>query len=179
MKSFLKMGLICSVALWTGLSAWAHCQVPCGIFTDQMRFEMIREQCTTIEKAIVELEKLQPRNAQDANQLIRWVKTKESHAQEIQDIVAEYFLAQRVKPAQANYEERLVLLHGIIIDAMKSKQSTDTSHVDNLRKKLDAFEMIYFAKAADAAPKAEAKGHGHAHGDHEGHSHEGHEGHSH
>jgi nickel superoxide dismutase len=35
---------------------------------------------------------------------VRWVTTKETHAQEIQDIVSAYFLTQRIKPAEGDME---------------------------------------------------------------------------
>ena len=39
-------------------SADAHCEVPCGIFADQMRFEAMLEDTTTIRKAMVQISEL-------------------------------------------------------------------------------------------------------------------------
>ena len=38
----------------TGI-AWAHCEIPCGIYGDQMRVEMLREHATTIEKSMSQI----------------------------------------------------------------------------------------------------------------------------
>ena len=77
----------------------------------------------------------------DYNQLVRWVDNKEAHAQEIQDIVTAYFMAQRIKPAvdhgdekaMNEYIHKLALLHAIQIHAMKAKQGTDLGEIETLR----------------------------------------------
>ena len=33
-------------------SVQAHCQIPCGIYGDEMRFQMLEEHITTIEKSM-------------------------------------------------------------------------------------------------------------------------------
>ncbi|MEK9633105.1 MAG: superoxide dismutase [Ni], partial [Opitutae bacterium] len=81
----------------SAISAHGHCQVPCGIFADQHRFEQMLEDQATIEKAgklIAELSG--KKDALSQNQLSRWVATKEAHAYNIQKVIAEYFLAQRI-----------------------------------------------------------------------------------
>ena len=97
MRRFLS-GLVLAVLLIPTLAA-AHCEVPCGIFDDAMRIEMLREHVTTIEKAMNQINTLSAEDAPDYNQLVRWVTTKEEHADEFQHVVSQYFLHQRVKPA--------------------------------------------------------------------------------
>ena len=70
------------VALFAGFlcsSAFAHCQVPCGIFNDQMRFQQMLEDETTIAKAQGQIEEIVAGgiSGQTANQLGRLVMTKE------------------------------------------------------------------------------------------------------
>jgi len=131
--------------------ALAHCQIPCGIYDDELRVQLIAEHIGTIEKSmnqIVELGKASPVNY---NQLVRWVNNKEAHAQEIQDIVTAYFMAQRIKaPEKAEgeaydaYRRNLELLHRIQVAAMKAKQTTDLEHVETLRALLKKFHKSYF-----------------------------------
>ena len=88
-------------------NAGAHCEIPCGIYDDQLRAKLIAEHATTIEKSmkqIIELSKAKPLNY---NQLIRWVSNKEAHATKIQNIISQYFLTQRIKPDQKKYAEKL------------------------------------------------------------------------
>ena len=84
------------------------------------------------------------REAANANQLVRWVTTKEDHANQIQHTVSQYFMTQRIKPDQKRYGEKLAALHQILVAAMKCKQTTDTANVDRLRDRLATFEALYF-----------------------------------
>ena len=140
-----------SILLLAGV-ADAHCEVPCGIYADRQRIDALYEDAATIEKAmqqIIALGKDQPANI---NQLVRWVDNKEQHAQEIQDIVTAYFMAQRIKPmaentdGRASYVEQLTLLHDIQIRAMKAKQSTDLAQVEALRALVVQFRKAYFGE---------------------------------
>jgi len=57
-----------------------HCQVPCGIFDDPKTVAEIKEACATIRKAMVQINELSATmNAQNFNQMTRWVNTKEEH----------------------------------------------------------------------------------------------------
>jgi nickel superoxide dismutase len=140
----LSFALLLGALLLAG-QAFAHCQIPCGIYGDQMRTDMIAEHIDTVEKSmnlIMELEnKDGPHNA---NQLTRWIMNKEDHAQKLQMIVYEYFLAQRIKAEMDKYTEHLKVLHAMIVEAMKCKQTVDLSHVEKLRELLKEFETLYF-----------------------------------
>ena len=126
----------------------AHCQVPCGIYDDEQRFAQIEEHLTTIEKAMNQITELSAAETPNWNQIVRWVTTKETHAQEIQDIVSAYFLTQRIKPAEgdgaADYVKSLEMCHSLLVQAMKCKQTTDTANVGAARGTLTAFHALYF-----------------------------------
>lgn len=131
------------------LSLWparlqAHCQVPCGIYDDQLRADLIAENITTIEKAMQQITELSGQTPINYNQIVRWVNTKEFHATDIQKIVSEYFLIQRIKPDTDRYEEKLKVLHGMLLAAMRCKQTTDLANVKQLRDLLKQFEVLYF-----------------------------------
>jgi len=116
----------------------AHCQVPCGIYNDQMRIHMMNEHVTTIEKAMKQIE-----TGQNQNQTVRWTLNKEKHADELDRIVTYYFLTQRIKPGMDNYEENLKTLHGILVYSMKSKQTTDAANVEKLKELIHTFAHTY------------------------------------
>ena len=127
-----------------------HCQVPCGIYGDKMRIDMLMEDCATIEKAMTSIQTMEESGEGSANQVVRWVVNKEQHAQNIQDTVAAYWLAQRVKaPKDASgtdkYHAQLASMHRITVAAMKCKQTTDKAHVDALRKAALEFSGTYFS----------------------------------
>ncbi len=148
----ILMGVITFAAAAT---AAAHCQIPCGIYDDELRVEMIEEDIATIEKSMQQISALSggERNATGDNQLVRWVMNKEDHAQKIQDVVTSYFMAQRVKPAppsdtagHAAYVTRLTLLHQLQVEAMKAKQTVDPVHVEAMRQLVGAFRKAYFGE---------------------------------
>ena len=127
--------------------AGAHCEIPCGIYNDPLRADLIAEHATTIEKSMKQIIALGKESPVNTNQLVRWVTNKEVHADKIQDIVAQYFLTQRIKPDTENYGQKLAVLHRMLIAAMKCKQTTDLTHVDTLRTLLKEFEVLYFGSS--------------------------------
>jgi nickel superoxide dismutase len=151
MKKTFMSGVACLILfLAVGAVAQAHCEVPCGIYGDEMRIRMIAEHITTIDKAMKQIELISAAESVNHNQLVRWVDNKEKHADEIQEIVTQYFMTQRIKPAdpsdkeaQAAYVEKLTLLHGMLIQSMKAKQGTDLDVVQKLRTLLDSFSEAY------------------------------------
>jgi nickel superoxide dismutase len=132
----------------------AHCQIPCGIYDDETRFTEMLEHVTTIEKSIGEIVRIGKEAKPDWNQLVRWVENKDHHADELSEVVTYYFMAQRIKPpaadaaeaGQKKYATELALLHRMLIEAMKSKQTTDTAHTDALRKAIGEFRASYSEK---------------------------------
>jgi nickel superoxide dismutase len=129
-----------------------HCEVPCGIYGDSLRVALLKEHTKTIEKGINQINSLSKDSQPNYNQIVRWVMNKETHATEIQHIVSQYFLHQRVKmitkdsgkKAEAKYYAQLESLHSISVMAMKTKQSTDLGNIAKLKKAIHDFEHAYF-----------------------------------
>merc|ERR1719235_2282558 len=125
----------------------AHCQVPCGIFTDNLRIEGMIEDAATIRKSVVQSQELHAAGKlQDIHQLSRWIMTKEDHAQKIMTTIGDYFLAQKVKKdllTPEEYKEVLVLHHAVMVAAMKTKQSSEAGPVDTLDAAIEALKPVY------------------------------------
>lgn len=133
-------------ALFTASSLSAHCQVPCGIFSDELKFSELEEHVVTIEKSarlISELSAKEDLTANDYQQLVRWTTNKETHAQKIIDETANYFLAQRIKTDADHYAEKMEMLHHVIVHAMKTKQSTGEDATTKLIESIAAFKDLY------------------------------------
>lgn len=131
----------------------AHCEIPCGIYQDSLRIQMIMEDIVTIEKSMKEINELSAETKINYNQLVRWVVNKEEHAKKIQNIVSQYFLHQRIKITDSNnsekyakYLKQLASLHEIAVYAMKSKQTTDLSVIKKLKDSVHKFTSLYFHK---------------------------------
>lgn len=142
-RVFFRSALIFIFFLVTTGTALAHCEIPCGIYDDKTRITLIGEHIATIEKSMAKIEELQQAEKQNNNQLIRWVMNKEEHASQIQQIVTQYFMTQRLKVGAENYAEQLTTLHQMLIAAMKSKQTTDTKYTVELRELLSHFDKLY------------------------------------
>lgn len=151
MTVFGVVGLATTV-VWTahGQRALAHCQVPCGIYDDAARIGQLQEDATTIGKAIASINDLAGKHdALSINQATRWVTTKEAHASHVIEVVAEYFLTQKVKPVAAGAEGRDAYLgaladhHAVMVAAMKCKQSADPGVVADLEKAIQTLAAHY------------------------------------
>ncbi|MCW8984287.1 MAG: superoxide dismutase, Ni [Thermoanaerobaculales bacterium] len=159
MKRFALTALAFAVTLIVAASAGAHCQIPCGIYDDELRVQLIEEHITTVEKSMHQIISLSAAEKVNYNQLVRWIDNKEKHAQEIQDIVTAYFMAQRIKSPISHdnetevneYLHKLALLHAIQVHAMKAKQSTDLEEVATLRDLVAKFRTAYFGEEGEHA----------------------------
>jgi small subunit ribosomal protein S27Ae len=126
-----------------------HCQVPCGIFDDPMIVAEIKEAVVTITKAMVQIAELEKggTTAQDLNQIVRWINTKEEHAKKIITTVAEYCLCQRVKreifASESDFVDALKAHHAVMQAAMKCKQTVDVAAAHGLEHAVGDFAKMY------------------------------------
>jgi nickel superoxide dismutase len=153
------------VALATGVLlvgaapvVFSHCEIPCGIYGDPMRLDMMSEHIDTIEKSVKQIQDLSAAGDKNYNQLVRWVVNKEQHADHFSDIITQYFMKQRIKPAPASqaeahrdYVHKLTLLHQMMVASMQAKQTTDLQYVSQMRSLLAEFRTAYLGEQADHA----------------------------
>ncbi len=147
---FVSLAII-MVAIVSSSVVYSHCQLPCGIYDDDMRFSMMAEHITTIEKSMNMINQLSSEGKPNMNQIVRWVQNKETHADDLSNIVTYYFMAQRIKPvektdpnAYEKYVSKLTLLHQILVTSMKAKQTTDLSETKQLTDLLAQFKKAYY-----------------------------------
>lgn len=131
---------------------FGHCQVPCGIYDDAVRIVQMKEDVETIRKSMIKINELSKNNesAQDMNQMVRWVNTKEDHAQKIQSIISDYFLTQRIKFKKENedgrelYVQQTIILQQLLVAVMKCKQTVIVNNCDIVLALIDGFTHLYF-----------------------------------
>ena len=139
--------VISLVTLILHQSALAHCQVPCGIYDDQRRFEDMLEDQETISKGMMQIREMAGKSDPlSVNQTVRWVVTKESHSTNIQNTISQYFMAQRIKADKEGYEKKLAAAHAVMVAAMKCKQNTNAKVADALKAKIFDFYRAYEGK---------------------------------
>ena len=149
-KKLAMLGILVLMMVFASM-VYSHCQIPCGIYGDPARFDMIAEHTTTIEKSMKQIISLSKQSKPDMNQIVRWVQNKEQHADELSQIVTHYFMAQRIKlvgdtksKAYQEYIRKLTLLHEMLVYSMKAKQTTDLTNVEKLKTLLAEFRTAYF-----------------------------------
>ena len=152
MKRNILITLLLIAFILPGLLS-AHCEIPCGIYADKMRIDMLKEHVTTIEKSMNQILELQKAESINYNQLVRWINNKDDHANQLQHIVTQYFMTQRIKlvdgsdkVALEKYQKELGLLHEMLVYAMKTKQTTDLQNCTKLREVIDKFYDSYFSE---------------------------------
>jgi nickel superoxide dismutase len=130
----------------------SHCELPCGIYHDDLRFEMLAEDIETITKSMNEINSISAADDKNYNQLVRWVINKEEHAEKFIHIIEQYFMHQRIKPVDPSdtdkyqaYLNLVELCHRMVVEAMKCTQTTDLQHVTNLTNLLEQFKQAYNA----------------------------------
>jgi len=158
LKPFFSTLAIIAVLAAGSHRADAHCQVPCGIFADQLRFESMLEDQATIAKANVEVAKYLKGMQDDptavaVNQTLRWVTTKEEHCVKIQETIAQYFMAQKIKPGddQDAYVKKLTTAHAVMQAAMKAKQDPSDEVAAALKEAIFDFYRAYEGKEPNFA----------------------------
>ncbi|UCG61534.1 MAG: superoxide dismutase [Candidatus Zixiibacteriota bacterium] len=152
MKTLLRTAaLFLMFSLLLPAVALSHCEIPCGIYDDRTRITLLNEHIATIEKSMDQIVSLSAEGDKNYNQLVRWVTNKEDHADKFMEIVTQYFMTQRIKPADPSdnesfdrYQESLRLLHEMLVHAMKCKQTTDKAHTAKLSELVDKFANLYF-----------------------------------
>ena len=128
MKKYVPISIVVSIVSLIAPGAFSHCEIPCGIYGDEIRFYMIEEHLATIEKSMKMISELSKEEDKNYNQLVRWINNKEQHADDIQEIVCQYFMTQRVKPvAEENGEKhkkylvKIAVLHKML-KSLRSSQ---------------------------------------------------------
>ena len=148
-RIYLSAAVVMVMSVLFAVQSYTHCQIPCGIYSDETRFALLEEHIATIEKSMKQIEEIMDAEEPNTNQAVRWVNNKEQHADEFTHILTYYFLAQRIKPVDGNgkdaYLKKLELLHNMIVFSMKCKQTTDLENADKLKSLVADFKKAYFA----------------------------------
>jgi nickel superoxide dismutase len=177
MKQTMRMSVLVSMVvvavLGVAMRSGGHCQIPCGIYDDEVRLDMMEEHVDTIEKSIDEINALSEDPEENANQIARWVANKDAHADMLAEIVTEYFLQQRIKPmddddddeAYDEYIEQVVACHQILVAAMKTKQSADPDAAEYLEDLVEDFRDLYLGEDEDEDDELDDHGEHDDHGD--------------
>lgn len=127
----------------------AHCQMPCGIYDDNLVFGEMRQCLATMAKAVTEISSHDMNSPSSINQTIRWVGKKDWHSDRFSEDVAEYFLKQRIALDADNLDAKLKSAHILLVLAMHAKQTVDAKLIEELKQE---FEHFYAMMTAPQQP---------------------------
>lgn len=128
----------------TTVQLHSHCQMPCGIYHDQMIYDKIDEYFETMVKAVTAMHNNDFKTVQDRNQFMRWVITKEKMSDEMAQVLMYYFLQQKVKPGNDDDTQDLVKsIHKMLFLLVQIKQNADVKIVKEFGKEWDHFKELF------------------------------------
>ena len=140
-----KNTLLAGIALFichTG-SLTAHCQMPCGIYHDEMVFNQVDQYIETMYKGITELKNSKFSNSVERNNFIRWVTLKESASDEMANLITQYFLQQKIKPGEPDTAKRLVSAHKMLFELTAIKQNVDLKMIEDFADEWENFKQMF------------------------------------
>lgn len=141
MRKFSFLLLFCLSAYQSALSA--HCQMPCGIYHDDMVYDMIDQYVETMHKAITELNTIKLDTAFDKNQYIRWIIQKDKQSDDAASLITTYFLQQKIKPGDEDTPKKLASAHKLLFMMVAIKQNCDVKLVHQFMEEWDKFKLMF------------------------------------
>lgn len=140
-KGFFLIGLFAAALNTSSLSA--HCQMPCGIYHDDMVFDQIDQYVETMYKAISILKENKSQTPKDRNEFIRWVMQKETASDEAAGIITKFFLQQKIKPDEDDTVKRISTAHKLLCLLVGIKQNVDLNMVEQFADQWEKFKLMF------------------------------------
>lgn len=170
----------------------AHCQMPCGVYHDDMVYDQIDQYAETMFKAVNVLTHSKFQTVEEKNEFMRWIYQKEVQSNAAAELICTYFLMQKIKPGETDTVKRLVSAHKLLFLIVGIKQNVDNSFVQDFLEEWERFKLMFHiegyeckvemlkmkkreAKEAElkngGAPKADDHDHTHEEGEDHDHPH--------
>ena len=176
-KKMILLGLLAT--LWTGSNLEGHCQMPCGIYHDDMVFDQIDQYVETMYKGMTVVNDSKFSTVKERNETIRWICLKENASDAASEIMTTYFLQQKIKPGEADTAKKLESAHKLLFLIVGIKQNTDRQMVLNFSDEWEKFKDMFHVegysckmeKLKEEKKKKATQPHTHDDGDDHDHTH--------
>ena len=123
--------------------AYAHCDIPCGIY-DPHAAQVAAHTVVRMDMLIADLVKADAASPETRNKMIRYVKTKQEHAEIVKHEVAVIW-GDYMKPEHAKASPELNdLVWNTLKLAGKAKQSTDIKDAEALLESVQKFAEAFW-----------------------------------
>lgn len=151
--------ILCGVLLLYKAFIYSHCQMPCGIYHDQMVYDKVDEYYETMFKAVSALEDNQFSSDENYNQFIRWVMTKEKQSDDTAHLLVEYFLQQKIKPSKDQETlDQVQVIHNLLFMLVQIKQTIDLNIVKRFGKEWEHFKYLFHPEVKCEHPTVKQPG---------------------
>lgn len=137
------------MALGAGNALYGHCQLPCGIYDNDLIFNYVNQYIETMQKACDEIETLKTESAQDRAQFVRWVVLKDDESNKVADLVTSYFLQQVIKPEKEDTNKKVMAVYGLLQQLAKIKQTANVDPVNKFLEMWREFVLMFQETAAE------------------------------
>lgn len=121
----------------------AHCQMPCGIYHDDMVFDMIDQYIETMFKGMTMLTDSKFATPKEKNEFMRWVINKENMSDETAELILTYFLQQKIKPDEEDTPKRLASAHRLLFALVQIKQNSDRALLQGFYDEWEKFKLMF------------------------------------
>lgn len=140
-KRLLLSSLLAGVFLQGQIQA--HCQMPCGIYHDEMVYDQIDQYVETMVKGISVLMENKFDSLQAQNTFVRWIMEKEKSSNEIAQLITVYFLQQKIKPNEEDTAKRVLSAHKLLFLLVRIKQTADLQAVNDFYEEWENFKLMF------------------------------------
>lgn len=142
MNRFLfSMGLAAACVITKPLLS--HCQMPCGIYHDDMVYDQVDQYVETMAKGISILTDSKFSTVRDKNEFIRWVYLKEIESDKIANLITTYFLQQKIKPGEEDTSKRVLSAHRLLFYLVAIKQFADLKYLNDFYEEWEKFKLMF------------------------------------
>lgn len=141
LKKFLYTALLIGTS--HAIHLHSHCQMPCGIYHDDMVFDQIDQYVETMVKGLSILINSKFSTVQEHNEFVRWVMLKEKDSNETANMITTYFLQQKIKPGEDDTAKRLASAHKLLFLLVKIKQTAEYSVINDFYEEWERFKLMF------------------------------------
>lgn len=138
-----KLILGCLALMFCGGEIHAHCQMPCGIYHDDMVYDQIDQYVETMYKGISVLNNNKFQTPKERNEFVRWVLEKDQASDEAAGLLNTYFLQQKIKGGEPDTAKRLVSVHKLLATIVVIKQNVDLKFVEDFLDEWEKFKLMF------------------------------------
>lgn len=189
LKKVCLSGLM--VAFCYQASLGAHCQMPCGIYHDEMVFDQVDQYIETMVKGLTVLTDNKFNTLQDHNEFVRWIIQKDKASDEIAQVFLTYFLQQKIKPGEEDTTKRVLSAQKLLFLLVQIKQLVDMKvlydfyeewekfklmfHIDGYKCKVSQLKLKKWNEKVNSPQGGNGADHDHSHDDDHDHDHDDHD----